>query len=67
MSDAGVGALALGSCIKGAFLNVKINAFGLQDKDFVNSIITRGDALEAKTTASEEEILEIINGKIKIL
>ena len=36
VTDAGVGALALRSCIKGAFLNVKINASGLKDKDFVN-------------------------------
>ena len=35
ITDAGVGALALRSCIRGAFLNVKINASGLDDKDFV--------------------------------
>src|SRR5450759_4600727 len=67
ITDAGVGALAIRSCIKGAFLNVKINASGLQDKEFIKSVITRGEALEAKTVRSEEEILEIINGKIKIL
>jgi glutamate formiminotransferase / formiminotetrahydrofolate cyclodeaminase len=67
ISDAGVGALAIRSCIKGAFLNVKINASGLQDKDFVNSIIARGEALEAETEKSEKEILEIIHRKIKII
>jgi glutamate formiminotransferase/formiminotetrahydrofolate cyclodeaminase len=39
ITDAGVGALALRSCIMGTFLNVKINAAGLQDKDFVKRII----------------------------
>jgi glutamate formiminotransferase/formiminotetrahydrofolate cyclodeaminase len=63
----GGGALALRSCIKGAFLNVKFNASGLQDKDFINSILERGEALEAKTVISEDEILKIINEKIKIL
>ena len=48
ISDAGVGALALRSCIKGAFLNVKINASGLDDKDFVTDVIARGEDLESK-------------------
>jgi len=65
ITDAGVGALALRSCIKGAFLNVKINASGLKDKDFVNSIIARGEDLETKAVAAEEVILKIINANIK--
>ncbi|MEI6049980.1 MAG: glutamate formimidoyltransferase [Bacteroidota bacterium] len=65
ISDAGVGALALRSCIRGAFLNVKINASGLRDKDFVTIIITRGEDIEAKTIAAEEEVLNIINSNIK--
>ena len=65
ISDAGVGALALSSCIKGAFLNVKINAAGLHDKDFANSIISRGETFIGKTEIIEEEILMIINEKIK--
>jgi len=65
ITDAGVGALALRSCIKGAFLNVKINASGLHDKRFAETIITRGEDIEEKAVASEEEILIIINGKIK--
>ncbi|MCX6327103.1 MAG: glutamate formimidoyltransferase [Bacteroidia bacterium] len=65
ITDAGVGALALRSCIRGAFLNVKINASGLQDKDFVSTIITRGEDIEAKAIAAEEEILNIINTNIR--
>jgi glutamate formiminotransferase / formiminotetrahydrofolate cyclodeaminase len=64
ISDAGVGALALRSCIKGAFLNVRINASGLEDKDFVKTIIAKGEYLETKTVEEEEEILKIINAKI---
>ena len=61
ISDAGVGALALCSCIKGAFLNVKINASGLTDKEFVNSVIARGEEIVSKTIAQEEAILLTVN------
>jgi glutamate formiminotransferase/formiminotetrahydrofolate cyclodeaminase len=64
ISDAGVGALALGSCIKGAYLNVKINASGLNDKDFVTNVIARGEDLESKAVSAEEAILKRINAKI---
>ena len=66
ISDAGVGALATRACIKGAFLNVKINASGLKDKDFVKSVIERGAEIESKTESAEMEILKIINAKIVI-
>jgi glutamate formiminotransferase/formiminotetrahydrofolate cyclodeaminase len=61
ITDAGVGALALRSCIRGAFLNVKINAAGLNDKDFANTIILKGEAIESKAEATEKEILKIID------
>ena len=64
ISDAGVGALAIRSCIRGAFLNVKINASGLNDKDFANNVIGRGEEIESKTIAAEEEILKKIDAKI---
>ncbi len=64
VTDAAVGALALRSCIKGAFLNVKINAAGLEDKDFVKEIIQKGSELEAKAIFEEEEILKIVETAI---
>jgi len=66
ISDAGVGALALRTCIKGAFLNVKINASGLNDKGFVTNVIARGEVLESKAEAAEQEILKKINEKISL-
>ena len=65
VSDAGVGALALRSCIRGAFLNVKTNASGIHDKGFVNSVIARGEDLEFKAVAAEEIILKNINVNIR--
>ena len=66
ITDAGVGALAIRSCIRGAFLNVKINASGLHDKGFVDSILAKGEDLELKAATSEEAILKLVNTKIKI-
>jgi glutamate formiminotransferase/formiminotetrahydrofolate cyclodeaminase len=66
ISDAGVGALALRTCIKGAFLNVKINASGLNDKGFVTNVIARGEVLESKAETAEKEILKKINEKISM-
>jgi glutamate formiminotransferase/formiminotetrahydrofolate cyclodeaminase len=65
ITDAGVGALAIRSCIRGAFLNVKINASGLHDKGFVNTVLTKGEDLESKAIAAEDLILKTIYGKIK--
>jgi len=64
VSDAGVGALAVRSCVMGAFLNVKINASGLEDKHFVEDILKRGEEIEKKTIEKEKEILKIVEGKL---
>jgi glutamate formiminotransferase/formiminotetrahydrofolate cyclodeaminase len=36
VTDAGVGVLAIRSCIMGAYLNIKVNARGMKDKGFVD-------------------------------
>ncbi|MHC1775160.1 MAG: glutamate formimidoyltransferase [Lentimicrobium sp.] len=64
VSDAGVGALAVRSAVMGAYLNVKINASGLNDKAFAESVIAEGADIEQKTREAEEEILNIVNSKI---
>jgi glutamate formiminotransferase/formiminotetrahydrofolate cyclodeaminase len=64
VSDVGVGALAVRSCVMGAFLNVKINASGLEDKQFVENILQRGEEIEKKTIKKEKEILKIVEGKL---
>ncbi len=45
VSDAGVGALCARTAVEGAFLNVKINAAGLDDKDFVYSRLMEAETL----------------------
>ncbi|MDN5289203.1 MAG: glutamate formimidoyltransferase [Mucilaginibacter sp.] len=64
VTDAGVAALCARTAVLGAFMNVKINASGYKDKDFVNDIIYRGNEIERKAIALEAEIIELVNGKI---
>lgn len=64
VSDAGVGALCARSAVMGAFMNVRINASGYDDKNYVNDIIAKGKDIETKTLAMEADILKIVNEKI---
>ncbi len=66
VSDAGVGALCVRSAVMGAFMNVRINAAGFNDKDFVNEIIAKGKTIEENTNQLEAEILAIVNEKIGV-
>ena len=64
VSDAGVGALAIRSCVKGAFLNVKINAAGLDDTNFVQDVSRKATEIENNTENLEIEILKLVESKI---
>jgi glutamate formiminotransferase/formiminotetrahydrofolate cyclodeaminase len=66
VSDAGVGALCARSAVMGAFMNVRINASGYDDKAYVLDIIAKGKDIETKTIALETEILKIVNDKIGV-
>ena len=65
ITDAGVGALAARSGVKGAFLNVKINAKDLEDRAFAEKILTEGKEIEQKTELLEAEIQAKVNEKIE--
>ena len=65
VSDAGVGALCARTAVMGAFMNVKINASGLEDKDFINEIIAKGAVIEKEAKDLEAQILEIVFEKVK--
>jgi glutamate formiminotransferase/formiminotetrahydrofolate cyclodeaminase len=64
VSDAGVGALCVRAGVLGAFLNVRINAGGYEDKNFVADILAKGKEIEEKTIRAEAEILRIVQEKI---
>ena len=59
-SDAGVGALAARAAVRGAMLNVKINAAGLNDKAVASKLIAEAEGYAEQARAAEEEILAII-------
>ncbi len=64
VSDAGVGALCARSAVMGAYLNVKINSSGLDDKDFVKQALMEGERLVGETQGLEAEIIGIVENKI---
>lgn len=64
VTDAGVGALAARAGVVGAFLNVKINASGLDDKAYAEKIIREGEDIVEKAGRLEAEILQIVHSKI---
>ena len=60
VSDAGVGALCIRTAVFGAYLNVKINASGLKDKEFVTSVIAKAEKIKSDTEILEAEILNAV-------
>jgi len=64
VTDAAVGVLALRSCIRGAFLNVKINSMGLDDKAFTVDIIKKGREIESKAILEEEALIKLVDSMI---
>jgi len=64
ISDAGVAALCGRSAVIGAFMNVKINAQGCKDKDFIDNIIAEGYEIERQAVELETEIIGLVNLKI---
>lgn len=66
ITDAAVGALCARSAVIGAFMNVRINAGGLDDKNFVKEMLVNGKEIESKAIALEAEILKYVNEKISL-
>jgi glutamate formiminotransferase/formiminotetrahydrofolate cyclodeaminase len=64
VSDAGVGALCARSAVLGAFMNVRINAAGYNDKTFVQEVLQQGQQIAQQAIEAEQEILQIVNKKI---
>jgi glutamate formiminotransferase/formiminotetrahydrofolate cyclodeaminase len=65
ITDAGVAALCARSAIIGAFMNVKINASGYKDADFIAKVMNEGNELEQKAVELEKEIILLVDEKIK--
>jgi glutamate formiminotransferase/formiminotetrahydrofolate cyclodeaminase len=59
VSDAGVGALCARTAVSGAYLNVKINAPGVDDKVWCEKILSEAAAIEKSALELEKEILTV--------
>lgn len=64
VSDAGVAALCARSAVYGAYLNVKINASGLDDKVFLETTLKTAEKILADSLQKETAILEVVKQKI---
>lgn len=64
VTDAGVGALALRSCVIGAGMNVRINAAGLKDTAKAKELVEKAMGIQKRAIELESEILDIVNAKI---
>jgi glutamate formiminotransferase / formiminotetrahydrofolate cyclodeaminase len=64
VSDAGVGALCARTAVRGAWLNVKINAPGLTDTKKATEIKAKAASFAKKAEGMEKEILKIVEEKI---
>ena len=65
VTDAGVGALCARAAVTGAYLNVKINAASLDDKEFANNIVAQAADYVAKANAIEKELLSQVEAVIE--
>lgn len=63
-SDAGVGAIAALAAVKGAQLNVRINAAGLKDRAMADSLTAEAEKIAKEAAEKEVEILSEVNKNI---
>jgi glutamate formiminotransferase/formiminotetrahydrofolate cyclodeaminase len=64
ITDAAVGALCARTAVRGAFLNVRINAKDLKDETFVMNTLAKGMAIEDQAAELEREILALAHRKM---
>ena len=65
VSDAGVGALCARAAVHGAHLNIKINAPGIKDQEFLNTIIQKAEKIASETDQYEKEIMSVVIKEIE--
>ncbi len=63
-SDAGVGAIAALAAVKGAQLNVRINAAGLKDRAMADSLTAEAEKIAKEAAEKEAKILSEVNKNI---
>lgn len=64
VTDGGVGALCARAAVRGAYMNIQVNASGLDDKEFVAQILAEGLKMEEQAEMMEREIIGIVKAKL---
>jgi glutamate formiminotransferase/formiminotetrahydrofolate cyclodeaminase len=64
VTDAAVGVLAARACVRGAYLNVRINVSTLKDKAFAVQLVNEGAEIEKSAADFEQKILAEAEKKI---
>lgn len=64
VTDAGVGALAARAAVRGAGLNVRINASGLKDRKVADALVAEAAKIEELAETRETAILGIVHSKM---
>jgi glutamate formiminotransferase/formiminotetrahydrofolate cyclodeaminase len=64
VTDAAVGVLATRACIRGAFLNVRINITALKDRDFAEKLVIEGKEIDERAASLEDEIFRKVENDI---
>jgi glutamate formiminotransferase/formiminotetrahydrofolate cyclodeaminase len=64
VTDAGVGALCARTALIGAFLNVRINAAALRDRDYACGLLERGTDMATLCEQQEAAILRIVEHRL---
>jgi len=58
VTDGAVGVLAVRACVRGAFLNVRINVKGLKDRAMAEKLIAEAQEIDEAAAAIESEIID---------
>jgi glutamate formiminotransferase/formiminotetrahydrofolate cyclodeaminase len=65
VSDAGVAALCARAAVKGAYLNVMINATDLKTHPEVQPLLAKAEAMNTGADAKEKEVWDVVISKMK--
>jgi formiminotetrahydrofolate cyclodeaminase len=60
LSDAGVAALAARTGAEGAYLNIRINLPGIEDKKFSAEILNEAETLRAQVVQHTDETIRLV-------
>jgi glutamate formiminotransferase/formiminotetrahydrofolate cyclodeaminase len=64
VTDAGVGVLCAKAAVTGAYLNVRINAAGLEDKVFAEEMVAKAKSYVEKANTKEVELMKRVEETI---